>query len=656
MSATNVRVAAPAAAVSFVVVALLVAGPVAGAGASAVPGSLTQLPSPNSCLRDPTSSYTCPRTVDGLNSAMTAAISPDGKNLYVTSEVGGTIAEFSRNPDDGTITPLPSPNSCIKDVKSPAGTNCPTTTSGLRQVIGITISRDGRFVYTGSGDAIDTFARDPSTGALSRISDPAGCIRNTSTSLTNCSTVANIDYARWITLSPDGNNAYVSEPAAHAIGAFSRNPVTGVLTQLPGGDGCIEDVNDNSSLPLTDGNNKSECTLTANGLDYPRQIVISPDGLNAYTASDFEMAISEFSRDPVTGALRPLPGADNCIKDATASASYTRCTQTLPSLNWVYALDVSPDGKNVYAGGEGGLITSFTRDPANGALRILPGDTGCVKEYDYSGGAPCAIGNGLDGTSSILVSPDGLNVYGGGFQARAISEFARDPSTGALTQLPGADACIKDDKAGLDRTHCSSTGQGIVMPRYMAISPDGEYFYSPTSAGSAIALFKRTVIKNDKPVPPPPPAAPPPPPPPLASVTKLRIAPRRFFPAQRGATMSRRRSKAKTGTKITYLDSQAATTTLFVQRVRHGVRKGRSCVKPLRGHSRAARRKRRCTRYVAMGAFAHHDRAGANRVRFSGRLKKRKLAPGRYRLTAVPRFIGRLGTRAATTFTVVAKR
>ncbi|MFL5883766.1 MAG: lactonase family protein [Thermoleophilaceae bacterium] len=640
-----------------------------GAAAAAPVGSLTQLPGPNSCLRDPVSNYWCPQNVNGLNGAMVAVISPDDRNVYVSSYIGSTIAEFSRRAD-GSLAPLPGSSSCIKDVKSPAGTNCPTTTTGLLSVIGMTMSSDGKFVYTGSGEAIDTFARDPVTGALSRITDPAGCIRNASTAVTNCDTTANIQYGRWITLSPDGQNAYVAQSAAHAIAEFSRDQLTGVLTQLPSPDGCIEDVNDNdSSVPLTDGTNKSDCTVTANGLDYPRQVLVAPDGLNAYVTSDFGRAISEFSRDASTGALHPLPGADNCIEDAYHAPSYTHCDETLPGLDWVYALAASPDGKNVYAGAEGGVITAFSRDPANGALRVLPGDDGCIKEWNASSLVACPIGNGLGGTSSLAISPDGRSLYGGGFAGRAISEFARDPSTGALTQLSGADACIEDNQAGLDATHCETSGQGIAMPRYMAVSPDGQNLYSPTSVGDDIAEFSRAVTTTGAALqsragasvapaaaslaPASPPAsgsagAPPAGSAASAALTRLSLAPRAIVPDGRDATTAGRR---KTGAAIAYRDSRPATTTFAVQRPTTGVLKGRRCAS---ASARAVRRaKKRCTRYVVVGSFVHRDRAGVNRLHFSGRLRGRELAPGRYSLVAVPRLAGRAGATVTTRFSIV---
>jgi hypothetical protein len=118
-----------------------------------------------------------------------------------------------------------------------------------------------------------------------------------------------------------------------------------------------------------------------------------------------------------------------------------------------------------------------------------------------------------------------------------------------------------------------------------------------------------------------------------ASVSKLSIKPSIFRAASSGPSASRaKRRRHKVGTTVSYTDSQAGTATLTVLRPAKGrrVRKGkkRVCAKPTRKN----RKKRRCTRYVKVGSFTHKDVAGKNRLHFSGRIRHRKLRPGRYRL------------------------
>jgi hypothetical protein len=63
------------------------------------------------------------------------------------------------------------------------------------------------------------------------------------------------------------------------------------------------------------------------------------------------------------------------------------------------------------------------------------------------------------------------------------------------------------------------------------------------------------------------------------------------------------------------------------------VRSGKRCV--ARGHGRKGGK--RCTRAVLLkGSFKHVSGAGLNQMHFNARLSKRRLSPGRYRLTATP--------------------
>lgn len=71
---------------------------------------------------------------------------------------------------------------------------------------------------------------------------------------------------------------------------------------------------------------------------------------------------------------------------------------------------------------------------------------------------------------------------------------------------------------------------------------------------------------------------------------------------------------------------------LALERALKGRKKGKKCVAP----NRRNRRARRCTRYrLLKGPIAHIAKPGLNSFRFTGRLRGRKLRPGRYRLVMV---------------------
>jgi hypothetical protein len=112
-----------------------------------------------------------------------------------------------------------------------------------------------------------------------------------------------------------------------------------------------------------------------------------------------------------------------------------------------------------------------------------------------------------------------------------------------------------------------------------------------------------------------------------------------FAAAGGGASVAR-----KTGTTISYSDSQAATTTFTVLASRPGVKdKHGGCVTP-----KQRKRGRSCARYVIVGSFIHADVAGRNSIHFTGRVGGRKLTPGGYKLQVVPR--GANGKTGALTF------
>jgi hypothetical protein len=94
------------------------------------------------------------------------------------------------------------------------------------------------------------------------------------------------------------------------------------------------------------------------------------------------------------------------------------------------------------------------------------------------------------------------------------------------------------------------------------------------------------------------------------AITRLRIDPRRLAVGIHGV--------------IRLHLSERSRVALVVERAVPGTRRGARC---------AARR--RCTRFLRVGVLRHRGRAGTNRYRFDGRIGRRALAPGAYRLRVV---------------------
>ena len=122
----------------------------------------------NGALRLLTVNHAQTFTSPQLVAAYGMALSPDGRQLYVTGYTSDSILVLNRNVEDGTLTQA----SFIDATSMP----------GLNGVFRLTASMDGRFLYSASydGDAVCSLNRDLLTGALSN----NGCWINGSSGLT----------------------------------------------------------------------------------------------------------------------------------------------------------------------------------------------------------------------------------------------------------------------------------------------------------------------------------------------------------------------------------------------------------------------------------------------------------------------------------------
>jgi len=135
-----------------------------------------------------------------------------------------------------------------------------------------------------------------------------------------------------------------------------------------------------------------------------------------------------------------------------------------------------------------------------------------------------------------------------------------------------------------------------------------------------------------------------------AVISGLTISPQAFVAARSGPTILHRGLSG--GATVSYRDSEPALATLTVLALRPGVvSTGHRCVSPARSTRKT--RGRRCNRYVSVASFVYRDRTGRNSFRLSGRIAGRRLAPGRYRLQAVPEFEGRTGVGRVVLFRIV---
>mgnify|MGYP001395715811 FL=1 len=165
------------------------------------------------------------------------------------------------------------------------------------------------------------------------------------------------------------------------MAAFSRNPATGAPSFVEFKQDGVEGVD---------------------GLDGAIGVTISPDGKHLYAASCVDKVLAVFSRNAPTAELTFV----ETHKDGSA---------LIDGLAGAASVIVSPNGNQVYVAGTiYNTVTMFSRNSATVELTIAQ------IWRDGVGGV-----DGLDGASSIAISPDEKHLYTSGRDDDAVAVFSR---------------------------------------------------------------------------------------------------------------------------------------------------------------------------------------------------------------------------------------
>ena len=465
---------------SYALLALLVIAAATPAAAVAAPtptparqpvsalGSLAQLPGASGCLVDHSktgSGCTPVRALRGpapILGSHALAISPDGRNVYVASSKSNAIAIFTRDSRNGALRQRSGTAGCI----ALAGAGGCARAVGLAVPNSVTVSPDGINVYATSvgSNAVVSFRRNPSTGALTQLGDGAGCIANAARP--GCVAGRALDGPDAVTVSPNGDNVYVAAFIGSAIAVFTRNPSTGVLTQPSDTTGCIVETA------------AAGCT-TGLALGNPEGVAVSPDNDNVYVAAPGSDAVDTFARNSTTGALTQATDGTGCI----VGVAIAGCTAGV-QLAGADAVAVSPNGASVYVTSLGSnSVTAFTRTTNTGQLTQLSGTSACVINLLA---VDCSLGRKLSSPEGLALSPDGANLYVTAFSSNALDVFNRDADSGAVTQKPRAPGCL----LGSPPPGCSR-GRGLSGASSVAVSPDGRNVYSAAFRSASVGIFRR---------------------------------------------------------------------------------------------------------------------------------------------------------------------
>jgi hypothetical protein len=302
-------------------------------------------------------------------------------------------------------------------------------------------------VYVASDSAVAVFRRDPSTGLLTQVGGRNGCYSRLAQD--GCTRVRGM-FVGSMNLTPGDRQVAVS--TGPTIFVLRRNERTGALTWPGKKTGCMS------------ASTQSRCRRIPEIAELPEY---ASNGRTAYAPSDDVDGVVVFRNDPSTGVLTPV-GSPVCAR-RTARRVPRRCSF---ASGGAHQLTLAPDGRHLYMSDTVlDEIVAFAIDRVTG-VRAVPGVYGCSR----GGSDPLCEGEFIG--LQVEITPDGRFAYQivGGL----VLAFARDRESGALTLLPGADACLSDRS----KPPCTPF-RNLRDPWRARLSPDGRQLYVSSAVGSS---------------------------------------------------------------------------------------------------------------------------------------------------------------------------
>ena len=349
-------------------------------------------------------------------------VSPDGRFVYVASYGNHAIAIFARNRRTGHLRQLPGRRGCIHHQPADPRPGACMRARALGGPAALALSPGGANLYVGAAgsDALSVFARNRRTGRLRQLAGAAGCFSALPGS--GCAPGRGVREPTSVAVSPNGRRVYVAGRRFPSAVAIFERATDGTLTQAEGTAGCVSH------------RGGAGCAV-ARALASPEEVAVTPDSRHVLVASSRSNAVVVLHAGPE--GLSQADGAAGCI----ARGGGPEGCGVGRALAGAVDLAISPDGRFVYAASSiADAVAILRRDRATGVLTQSLTRRGCISQS--GGGGLCTVGRGLDEVWGIDVSPDGRNLYAVSSKVNALSAISRDQTTGRLTQLPGRFGCF----------------------------------------------------------------------------------------------------------------------------------------------------------------------------------------------------------------------